>query len=90
MTVVNSLNRDRLMHRLGNTGLEPGAILEFVWVLKSLLIVDPEMDSHQINRQLDELGWSNLQLDDQTIDLAVECFGSDSSFLETQTRHGRH
>lgn len=71
-----SRNRVRLMHHLGNMGLEQDAILEFVWTLKSLFLVNPGMDNIQINTRLNSLGWSDFRLDDETFDLAASCFVS--------------
>jgi len=69
-----SRNRDRLIDRLRYLGLERGIILELVWMLKSLLLADPEMDSTEANTRLASLGRSSVRLDDRTLELAAECF----------------
>jgi len=65
---------EQLMLRIGELGVEKGAIVEYLLSLKGLLLVKPRMDSSQINTRLDDLGWPGFRLDDQTMELAIACF----------------
>lgn len=70
-------NKERLMRRLGGMGVEEGSILEYMLSLKSLLLVKPGMDNHQINSRLNALGWHGFCLDNQTMKLAIACFDAE-------------
>jgi len=72
-------DKQALMHRLEIKGMAKGAILGFIWSLKSCLLDNPEMNHLQIEKRLKYLGWDDLELDDQTFELAIKCFKIDGS-----------
>ena len=78
---MSILNEDKraLMQRLELKGMAKGAILGFIWCLKSCVIDNPNMNRMQIEKRLKYLGWEDLELDDQTYQLAIKCFQIDQS-----------
>jgi len=76
---MSFLDQDKqaLMGRLEVKGMAKGAILGFIWSLKSCVLDNPEMNHRQIEKRLQYLGWNDIELDDETFQLAIECFKID-------------
>jgi len=66
--------KQQLIHRLQNMGMDKSAVLGFIWSLKSLFLINPEINNLQINGKLESLGWHGFNLDDQTLKMAIACF----------------
>lgn len=59
-----------LIRQLRYKGLPSGRVPGFFWSLKSCLLDNPGASPRQLNRQLGELGWDDVLLDDHTLQLA--------------------
>lgn len=71
-------HRQHLMDRLRDAGMDKSAVFGFIWSLKSLISYNPEIDRQQINKRLQSLGWGRFTLDDQTLQVARECYISEA------------
>lgn len=59
-----------LLRQLRRRGLRAGRIPGFFWSLKSCLLDNPGVSLGQLNRQLGKIGWGDVLLDEQTLQLA--------------------
>jgi hypothetical protein len=62
---------DLFIGRLINHGVERDAIPGFLKNLSTFLAADPDMSLSQVNQRLNYLGWLDIQLDYQTLQLAI-------------------
>ena len=63
-----------LISRLKASGLEPGLIPGFLRSLANALLVNPRMTLYQANNRLKYLGWTDIELDYHTLELARNSF----------------
>ena len=73
MTMGMNQFTGRLIERLEEQGMEPSFIPGFIRSLAGTLLVHPQMNLLQVNKQLQFLGW-DCKLDYHTLQLAIACF----------------
>ena len=78
-------NIEILLNRLEKIGIEQKLIPAFMKDLANSLLLDPNMHFSQANKQLQYIGWYDIELDYHTFQLAKECLGSDN-LSESNTR----
>lgn len=67
-------DKEELLRKMENMGIAEGAILEFLFSLKCLLMGDPGINSMQVNSRMTDLGWQDVRLDDKILKWAMTCF----------------
>ncbi|NVM20804.1 MAG: hypothetical protein HWN68_03370 [Desulfobacterales bacterium] len=60
-----------LIQRLQKKGIERAVIPGFLRDLSNIISVIPHMNLPEVNRRLHSLGWSDVELDEYTLELAV-------------------
>ncbi|NVM20666.1 MAG: hypothetical protein HWN68_02660 [Desulfobacterales bacterium] len=60
-----------LIRRLEKKGIEGIAIPGFMRDLANIISHTPHMELPEVNRKLHSLGWSDFELDDHTLQLAI-------------------
>ncbi|MFB0520444.1 MAG: hypothetical protein ACETWD_03325 [Desulfatiglandales bacterium] len=63
-----------LLKRLEKKGIEPSIVHGFIRDLAHTILVNPNMNPSQVNKQLQLLGWHSLELDSHTLQVARACF----------------
>jgi hypothetical protein len=66
-----------LVKRLVDRGLEPGSVPAFVRNLSHVIVSNPHIGIAEVNRQLDALGWDDVELDHVTYQLGIAIFEPD-------------
>ena len=66
--------KEILLNRLEEKGLDPNYIPGFIRSLATSICRDPDMSLTQINQRLQYLGWSGIDLDYHTLQMAIKCF----------------
>ena len=66
-----------LVGRLEAKGLESDIIPSFIRSMRICFANDPEMNQLKANRQLQFLGWNDIELDYHTLQIAIVCFEGD-------------
>ena len=67
-----------LIRRLEKKGIEPNIAPGFMRNLANTILVNPDMNYLQVNRELHTLGWKDFELDYHTLQLAIACFETDA------------
>jgi hypothetical protein len=67
-----------LIRRLEKKGIEPNIAPGFMRNLANTILVNPDMNHLQVNRELHTLGWRDFELDYHTLQLAIACFETDA------------
>ena len=65
------------LRKLQDRGVKQNAFPGLYWSIKSCLHSNPDISDAEINQQLKRLGWKDLNLDRDTLDLAKACFDTD-------------
>lgn len=76
-----SHNKQLLIQRLKQKGIQPGIIPGLIRDLGNLDFVDPHMNLLQVNKRLQYLGWDDVEMDYHTLQLAIACL--ENACLET-------
>ena len=71
--MTDHIIREMLLQKLTRKGMDAHLIPCFFRVLKSVLMLSPQVSLWQINRRLDYLGWPGFELDYHTLELALAC-----------------
>lgn len=66
--------KEILIHRLANKGMDSNMIPSYIRSMKICFANNPNMNSLQVNEQLQFLGWDDIEVDYHTIQLAIACF----------------
>ncbi len=66
-----------LMIRLEDKGIELNTIPSFIRNMANSIISDPHMDYWKLSKKLDYLGWTDIDFDYQTFQLAKACIDSE-------------
>ena len=66
--------KEILIHRLANKGTDPNMIPSYIRSMKICFANNPNINSLQVNEQLQFLGWDDIEVDYHTIQLALACF----------------
>jgi len=66
--------KQRLFHRLKSKGMIMDIIPSYIRSMKICLVNKPNMNPLQANKQLQLLGWNDIELDYDIIQLAIACF----------------
>ncbi len=69
--------RENLIQRLEGQGIENNVIPGFVRSLANSFLLNPQMSVMQVNKRLHYLGWTGVELDYHTFQLAVTWFESE-------------
>ena len=73
MKAINNC-KQLLADRLALKGLEKDTISSFIRSMRICFAADPKMNYLKTNRQLQFLGWNNIEVDSHTLQLAITCF----------------
>jgi hypothetical protein len=63
-----------LIERLEKKGIRPDIVPGFVRDLVNTISTNPDGTLEELNRRLQLLGWSDFELDDQTLQLVIGSF----------------
>ena len=76
-----------LIDRLAKKGMELDAIPFFIGSLANSISFDSQITLEQANRRLRSSGWTNIELDEDTFQLAMSCFEVEglTTFKKDQT-----
>jgi hypothetical protein len=66
-----------LYDRLQNIGLEQSLIPGFIRCLANSIFLKPNMELYHIRKQLEFMGWNEVDLDYHTLQLAKNCLESE-------------
>jgi hypothetical protein len=69
-----------LMIRLAGKGMEVSDIPAYIRNVANSAIAHPMLSLEQLNDELRLLGWENVDLDDNTLQLILTIFQSDSAY----------
>lgn len=61
----------KLIHRLIENGVEASLIPGFIRSLANACLINPDMSHCQANKRLKYLGWSDVEIDYHTLQLAI-------------------
>ena len=67
-----------LLHRLEEQGMDKSIIPGFIWSMKSCVLKNPSLDPGQLNKKLKSLGWHDIQLDHNTLQLITTCLNEEA------------
>jgi hypothetical protein len=73
-----------LIDRLKSKGMDLSLIPAFLKALKSIIASEPGIETTQINRKLQSLGWNEDAMDYHSLQIAIACFES-----ETKTKNDK-
>ena len=65
---------ENLIQRLEGKGIDNSTIPGFVRSLANSFLLNPQMNLRQVNKRLNYLGWTGVELDYHTFQLAVTWF----------------
>jgi len=73
---MNSISKFKqmLVDRLEVRGLEKDTIPSFIRSMRICFVNDPQMNHLKTNRQLQFLGWNDIEVDYHTFQIAIACF----------------
>ena len=73
---MNSISKFKQMFvdRLEAKGLEKDTIPSFIRTMRICISSDPKMNHLNANKQLQFLGWNDIEVDYHTLQLAIACF----------------
>jgi hypothetical protein len=63
-----------LIHRLAEKGIELEDIASFIESLANSMSYDAHITLEEINKRMCISGWSDIELDENTLELARSCF----------------
>jgi hypothetical protein len=66
-----------LIQRLVKKGMEVSTIPAYIRNLGNTLTVNTHLNTQELNRRLQLLGWDDFELDDHTLQLILTIFGTD-------------
>ncbi len=72
--IFMSKTKKNLVHRLKEKGIDLPVIPGFIRSLASSFFLNPNMNLVQVNKRLEYLGWTGVELDYHTFQLALSCF----------------
>ena len=77
---MNSISnfKQMLVDCLEAKGFEKDTIPSFVRSMRICIDTDPKVNLLKVNRQLQFLGWNNIELDYHTLQIAIACFEAES------------
>jgi hypothetical protein len=73
-SIAKGLLKKALLQRLGNMDVDEGLIPGVMRSLSSLYRCHSNLSTYEVNHRLKYLGWSDLELDHYTWQLAVDFF----------------
>jgi len=65
-----------LIDRLVSKGLEKVTIPSLIRSMRICLVIDPTMNHLQLNKELELLGWNDIRMDSDTLQIATAYFES--------------
>jgi len=73
---MNSIStfKQILAHRLESKGLEKDIIPSFIRSMRICFTANPQMNHLKANKQLQFLGWDDIEVDYHTLQLSIACF----------------
>ncbi|MGB2929180.1 MAG: hypothetical protein WBB70_09735 [Desulfobacterales bacterium] len=84
---MNSISKFKqmLVDRLGAKGLEKDTIPSFIRSMRICIATDSKMNHLKANRQLQFLGWNDIEVDYNTLQLAIACFEAEGIKISLST-----
>jgi hypothetical protein len=84
---MNSISKFKqlLVDRLGAKGLEKDTIPSFIRSMRICIASDPKMNHLKANKQLQFLGWDDIEMDYNTLQLAIACFKAEGIIIGLST-----
>ncbi len=77
--------KQMLVDRLVTKGLEKDTIPSFIRSMRICISTDPKMNHLKVNRQLQFLGWNDIEVDYHTLQLAIACFEAEGIIIGLST-----
>lgn len=83
MVEINSMNKfkQNLVDRLAAKGLEKNTIPSFIRSMRICIATDPKINQLKANRQLQFLGWNDIEVDYRTLQIAIACFEAEGIII---------
>lgn len=69
-----SNSKQELFLHLESKGMKKDIIPSYIRSMRICFVADPVINYLQLEKELQVLGWHDLELDDHTLQLAVTCF----------------
>ena len=84
---MNSISKFRqmLVDRLAAKGLEKDTIPSFIRSMRICFATNPKMNHLKANRQLQFLGWNDIEMDYNTLQIAVAFFKAEATTISLAT-----
>ena len=84
---MNSISKFRqiLVNRLAAKGLEKDTIPSFIRSMRICFATNPKMNNLKANRQLQFLGWNDIEVDYRTLQLSIACFEAEGIIISLST-----
>jgi hypothetical protein len=84
---MNSISKFRqiLVDRLAANGLEKDTIPSFIRSMRICFATNPKMNHLKANRQLQFLGWYDIEVDYHTLQLSIACFEAEGIIISLST-----
>jgi len=84
---MNSISKFRqiLVDRLAAKGLEKDTIPSFIRSMRICFATNPKMNHLKANRQLQFLGWYDIEVDYHTLQLSIACFEAEGIIISLST-----
>lgn len=74
-----------LVDRLGANGLEKDTIPSFIRSMRICIDSDPKMNHLKANRQLQFLGWNDIEMDYNTLQIVIAFFKAEATTIGLAT-----
>ena len=84
---MNSISKFRqmLIDCLAAKGLEKDTIPSFIRSMRICFATNPKMNHLKANRQLQFLGWNDIEVDYHTLQLSITCFEAEGIIISLST-----
>ena len=77
--------KEILIHRLANKGMDPNMIPSYIRSMKICFVNNPNVNPLQVNEQLQFLGWNDIEMDYNTLQIAVAFFKAEATTISLAT-----
>ena len=74
-----------LVDRLEAKGIEKITIPSFIRSMRICFAIDPKINHLKANRQLQFLGWNDIEVDYHTLQIAIACFEAEDIIIRLST-----
>ena len=84
---MNSISKFKqlLVDRLEAKGLAQDIIPSFIRSMRICFVNDAKMNHLKTNRQLQFLGWNDIEVDYHTFQIAIACFEAEGAIISLST-----